>query len=61
MRNIIFISAILLISLSFILIPIYGILGAAIAISATAIIQNIAAYVAVRKTLGINTLNIFKQ
>ena len=51
MRNIIFISGAVLLFLSFLLIPRYGILGASIATTSAIFLQNLFALIAVRKNL----------
>lgn len=61
MRNIIIISGILSLILALSLIPIYGILGAAISTSISISFQNLLAVFYVKKRLGINTLNLFNQ
>lgn len=61
MRNIIIVSGVLSLILAFSLIPIYGILGAAISSSISISFQNLFAAFYVQKRLGINTLNLFNQ
>lgn len=60
MRNIVFLSGPLALILSFILVPIYGVLGAAISTSIAVASQNILGVYIVKKRLGFNTLNLFK-
>lgn len=61
MRNIVLISGPLSIILSTILIPIYGIIGAAISISLALIFQNLLAVYFVKTKLGINTLTFWRS
>jgi O-antigen/teichoic acid export membrane protein len=59
MRNIVFLSGPLALALCFILIPIYGSTGAAIAIATAVASQNLLAVYFVKKRLGFNTLRFF--
>jgi O-antigen/teichoic acid export membrane protein len=60
MRNVVFISGSLAVVLSLILIPLYGVTGAAIATAIALASQNLLAVYKVKQRLGFNTLNIFK-
>lgn len=61
MRNVVFLSCPIAIVLGFILTPLYGAIGAAIATSVALSSQNLLAVYMVKKRLGFNTLNLFKQ
>ena len=60
MRNVVFLSGPLAIVLCGILIPLYGVMGAAVATSIALASQNLFAVYKVKQRLGFNTLNIFK-
>ena len=60
LRNIIIVSALLNISLNILLIPVYGILGAAFATTASLILWNISSLIYVYKKYGFITINITK-
>ena len=60
LRNIIVVSALLNISLNILLIPEYGILGAAFATTASLILWNISSLIYVYKKYGFITINIAK-
>lgn len=59
MMNVVFLSGPLVLILSGILIPLYGLTGAAIATSIALASQNLLAVYKVKQRLGFNTLNIF--
>jgi len=59
MRNVVFFSGFFAVLLAIILIPEYGVLGAAIATSVALASQNLLAVLMVRRRLGFNALNIF--
>jgi len=61
MRNVVFISGVFAVLLGAILIPIYGVLGAALTTSISLSTQNILAMLMIKKRLGFLTLNIFKR
>jgi len=61
MRNVVFFSGPLAISLGFLLTPIYGTTGAAVATAIALASQNLIAVYMVKKRLGFNTLNLWKQ
>lgn len=58
MRNLVLLSGTLAISLSYLLVPIYGAMGAAIATAVSVASQNLLAVAVVRKKLGFNALKI---
>lgn len=60
MRNIVFLSGAIALLLNFILIPIYGVTGAAIATSIAIALQSLFAVYMVRRRLGFNTLNLIR-
>ena len=60
MRNIVFLSGAIALLLNFILIPIYGVTGAAIATSIAIALQSLFAVYMVRRRLGFNTLNLIQ-
>ena len=60
-RNAILTSGLLCITLTIILVPIYGALGAAISIFSSIAIQNFIMVFYVKQQLGFNTLNLIKQ
>ena len=61
MRNVVLFSGPLALLLQFVLTPIYGALGAAIATAIALASQNLLAVYMVKKRLGFNTLNLFRQ
>jgi O-antigen/teichoic acid export membrane protein len=60
MRNVVFLSGPLALVLSLILVPLYGVTGAAVATSIALASQNLLAVYKVKQRLGFNTLNIFR-
>ena len=61
MRNVVIISGSLSLALGFVMIPIFGVLGAAVSTAASLAVQNLIAVYMVKKRLGFNTLNILRQ
>ncbi|MFT5541758.1 MAG: O-antigen/teichoic acid export membrane protein [Arenicella sp.] len=60
MRNVVFLSGPLALILCGVLVPLYGVTGAAVATSIALASQNLLAVYKVKQRLGFNTLNIFK-
>lgn len=59
MRNILFVSALVCVSLNLILVPIWGLMGAAVAMASTVTIQNLLAAICVRSIVGIEVFPSF--
>jgi len=61
MRNVVFFSGPLALILGFVLTPLYGATGAAVATAIALASQNLLAVFMVKKRLGFNTLNLFNN